>query len=100
MSINPEAINLERSAGRGRYRYQFPDGSAAELSFVEQAQDVVAITHTFTPPQHRGQGIAAVLVEKAVADFREAGLKVIPACWFAREQFRAHPDWAVLLARS
>jgi predicted GNAT family acetyltransferase len=67
------------------------------MEFVEQRPGVVAITHTGTPPQHRGQGVAAVLVEKAVHDFRAGGKKVIPACGFASEQFREHADWSDLL---
>jgi predicted GNAT family acetyltransferase len=34
-----------------------------------------------------------------VEDFRAAGKRVIPACWFARQQFQEHPDWADLLTR-
>ena len=100
MSIDPEKVRLEKSGSRGRYSYRFDDGDAAELVFVEQQPGVVAITHTGTPPQHRGQGVAATLVAKAVADFRAAGQKVIPACWFAREQFREHADWSDLLHRN
>lgn len=100
MSIDPAKIQLEGGASGGRYFYRFEDGSEAEMEFVEQRPGVVAITHTGTPPQHRGQGVAAVLVEKAVQDFRAAGQKVIPACGFAREQFRTHDDWADLLYRA
>ena len=98
MSIDPKDIVREASPSGGRYVYAFADGSAAELAFHER-DGVVTITHTGTPPRHRGQGVAATLVERAVADFRAAGQKVIPACWFARDQFRAHPDWADLLWR-
>jgi predicted GNAT family acetyltransferase len=59
---------------------------------------VVIILHTYTPPKHRGQGIAATLVEKAVEDFRAGRKKVVPACSFARRQFAENPSWADLLA--
>lgn len=97
MSIDVKAIRLERDSGHGRYSYAFDDGSQAEMSYVEREPGVVAITHTYTPSQHRGQGIAAALVGHAVADFRAAGKKVIPACWFARQQFDEHPEWSDLL---
>jgi predicted GNAT family acetyltransferase len=99
MSIDSEAIRLEAGSGHGRYSYPFPDGSEAEMVYVEQRPGVVAITHTETPPQHRGRGVAAALVARAAADFRRDGRKVIPACWFARQQFRDHPGWADLLFR-
>ncbi len=99
MKIEPAAIQLQTGAEHGRYSHAFPDGSEAEMIYVERRPGVVAITHTETPPQHRGQGVAATLVARAVADFRAAGLKVSPACWFARQQFREHPDWGDLLFR-
>jgi predicted GNAT family acetyltransferase len=69
------------------------------MTYAERQPGVVVITHTGTPPRHRGQGAAAALVARAVEDFRAAGQKVIPACWFAREQFDEHPEWADLLYR-
>jgi predicted GNAT family acetyltransferase len=97
MTIDPLEIQFQGGAGHGRYSFAFPDGSEAEMDYVERGPGVVVITHTETPPQHRGRGVAASLVARAVADFRAAGRKVIPACWFARQQFRENPDWADLL---
>ena len=100
MSIDGTAIRLEQRGDRGRYSYRLPDASEAELTYVEDRPGVVTILHTYTPPHHRGQGIAEAVVTKAVEDFRASGKRVVPACWFARQQFDAHPDWADLLARS
>jgi predicted GNAT family acetyltransferase len=97
MSIPADQIALERSTGSGRYSYTFADGEQAELTYVERGDNVIAITHTYTPPHHRGQGTAAVLVERAVSEARKTGTKIIPACWFAREQFQFHPEWRDLL---
>jgi predicted GNAT family acetyltransferase len=99
MTIDPENIRRELRSGHGRYSYRFADGSEAELVYIEQRPGIVTITRTETPPQHRGQGVAATLVARAAADFRRDGRKVIPACWFARQQFREHPDWTDLLFR-
>jgi uncharacterized protein len=90
-------IRLDTSGNRGRYSRTLGDGSEAEMTFVEDRPGVVVILHTYTPPKHRGGGIAAALVKKAVEDFRAGKKKVVPACWFARQQFDAHPDWADLL---
>jgi predicted GNAT family acetyltransferase len=90
-------IRLETRANRGRYVRTMPDGTEAEMTFVEDRPGVVIILHTYTPPQYRGQGIAATLVARAAADFRAGGRKVVPACWFARQELEAHPEWADLL---
>jgi predicted GNAT family acetyltransferase len=97
MTASPPPIRLERNGNRGRYVAILPDGSEAEVTYVEDRPSVVIILHTYTPPPHRGRGIAAALVKKAVEDFRAADKKVVPACWFARQQFEEHPDWADLL---
>ena len=99
MTVEASRIELEKRASGGRYVYSFPDGSEAEMTYVERQPGIVTITHTATPPRHRGQGVAAALVARAVRDFRAAGQKVIPACWFALEQFEAHADWSDLLYR-
>jgi predicted GNAT family acetyltransferase len=96
VSIDAGKIRLDSDAGHGRYSYDFGDGTRAEMSYVERTPGVVTITHTYTPSQHRGQGIAATLVGRAVEDFRAGGKKVVPACWFARQQFDEHPEWADL----
>ena len=99
MAINPNQIKLDKSADGGRYFYSLPDGAEAEMVYVRQRPGVVTITHTETPRQHRGQGVAASLVSRAVEDFRAAGDKVIPACWFAREEFERRPEWGDVLFR-
>ena len=95
MNIDPTHITHEDD----RYAYRFPDGSEAEMVYSRPRTGVVGIMHTATPPQHRGQGIAAALVARAVQDFRVQGLRVQPLCSFAREQFAAHPEWSDLLVR-
>lgn len=98
MILTPSILREEGRSG-GRYVRALPDGTRAELTYLETPPGVVTITHTGTPRQHRGQGIAASLVARAVDDFRAEGKKVIPACWFAREQFAEHPEWSELLFR-
>jgi predicted GNAT family acetyltransferase len=99
MNTAPDQIRKEDRANGGRYSHRFTDGSEAELIYVADEADVAIITHTYTPPQHRGQGVAAQLVSRAVADFRRDGRKVVPSCWFARQEFSAHPEWSDLLFR-
>jgi len=99
VTTDPASIRLEGDAKRGRYVHRFADGSEAELTFFERPPGVVTIDHTETPVKHRGRGVAAALVERAVSDFRTAGQKVIPACPYARRKFQEHPEWADLLFR-
>ncbi len=97
MMADSGKIQLDKGPSGGRYFYAFPDGTEAEMVYIERS-GVATITHTETPPHHRGDGTAAALVSRAVQDFRAAGLKVVPACSYARLQFQRHRDWADLLA--
>jgi predicted GNAT family acetyltransferase len=99
MKWESDAIRLETSGTRGRYSLPLDDGSTALLDFFEAPAGTVTIMHTETPPQHRGQGLAAILVERAVADFRAAGKRIIPACPFAARLFDRHPEWSDLRAK-
>lgn len=54
--------------------------------------------HTMVPPEMRGRGVAALLVEELVRDARSQGFMIIPSCSYVAAQFDRHPDWADLLA--
>jgi predicted GNAT family acetyltransferase len=69
----------------------------AELTWRARGKARIA-DHSFTPPQARGQGIAAQLVEAMVADARAQGFTIVPQCPYVAAQFRKHPEWADLLA--
>jgi predicted GNAT family acetyltransferase len=97
MSASPSSIRLETEGDRGRYVTALPDGTEAEMTYVEDRPGVVIILHTYTPPKHRGQGVAAALVKKAVEDFRAGKKKVVPACSFARRQFAENRGWSDLI---
>jgi predicted GNAT family acetyltransferase len=91
-------IEREDSPGHGRYVIHLPDGLEAEMTFRKMGRDVIAIDHTYTPPEHRGQNIAARLMQRTVDDARRDAVKIEPICSYAVAQFRRHKDWEDLLA--
>jgi predicted GNAT family acetyltransferase len=68
------------------------------MTFRKIGTSVIVIDHTNTPPQFRGRNIAAMLMERSVADARRDGVKIQPECSYAVVQFQRHKDWADLLA--
>jgi predicted GNAT family acetyltransferase len=68
------------------------------MTFRKIGTSVIVIDHTYTPPQFRGRNIAAMLMERSVADARRDGVKIQPECSYAVVQFQRHKDWADLLA--
>ena len=55
------------------------------------------ITHTETPRDLRGRGIASELVRGALRLIRADGLKVIAGCGFVVDYLRKHPEFADLV---
>jgi predicted GNAT family acetyltransferase len=87
----------EDGAGHGRYVIHLPGDLEAEMTFRKHGSELITIDHTYTPPQFRGQNIAARLMERTIADARRDGVKVRPVCSYALAQFRRHPEWSDLL---
>lgn len=80
--------------GQGRYvaRVAGREGEA-ELVFSHRGANLISADHTGAPESLRGTGVAAALVAQLVADARESGFSVIPACPYVRAQYGKHPEW-------
>lgn len=91
------AIRHEEIGIRGRYVWEAPDGSEAELTYSRSGDNQLVADHTFVPPRFREHGVALKLVERLVADARAQGRKIVPLCPYVVAQFRRHPDWADVL---
>ena len=59
---------------------------------------VMTFTHTETPEETRGAGIASRLIEVALQAVRMRGLKIVPRCSFVRAYLEKHPEFQDLLA--
>lgn len=95
---DPELTVLrEDGATRGRYVIHLAPGFEAEMTFRTGENGAITIDHTGVPTEYEGRGIAGKLVNKAVADAREQGFKIVPVCSYVVAQFRRHPEWADLL---
>ena len=96
----PDSIEVfrEDETSHGAYRADVP-GSTRQAVLTWAARGPLRIAdHTWVPPEARGKGIAAALVEALVADARELGLKIVPQCSYVEAAFRRHPEWADLRA--
>lgn len=89
------AITLDAA----RQRYSLIDGGVeAYLTYEYPRAGVRNITHTIVPDVIGGRGHGKVLVRRAVEDAIAAGERLEASCWYAREQFANHPEWAAHLA--
>ncbi len=89
-------ITVEHLPGRGRFQ-AVVDGHLCVADY-RLVDGVMQMTHTEVHPALRGGGIAAELVEVALAHARASGLKVEPLCSYVRAYMRRHPQARDLLA--
>ncbi|MCS7108880.1 MAG: GNAT family N-acetyltransferase [Sulfolobales archaeon] len=76
---------------------KFGDGSKAFLGYKIEG-DKMHLLETYTPPQHRGMGVAKLLIEKALELAKEKGIKVVPVCSYSIQYFMRNPGVRHLLA--
>ena len=83
----------------GAYRAEIPGAArGAELTWVARGRARIA-EHTYVPPEARGLGVAAQLVEAMVADARASGFTIVPQCSYVEAAFRRHLEWADVRAQ-
>ncbi len=66
------------------------------LEWEPRGDDIKVATHTIVPDAIGGRGIAAMLVQRLIADAREHEFKVDPQCWYVAMKFDRNPEWADL----
>jgi hypothetical protein len=79
-----------------RYELLDDDEVVGEIRYRREP-GAVALVHTEIEPDREGQGLGGVLVEGALRDLRERGLRVIPICPYVRAWMGRHPDYADLV---
>jgi hypothetical protein len=73
------------------------DGLLAHADYVREGDQMVC-THTFVPPELRGRGLAEHLVRAALAEARQRGWRVVPACSYVATFMERHREFADLLS--
>ncbi|WP_284141203.1 MULTISPECIES: GNAT family N-acetyltransferase [unclassified Virgibacillus] len=70
----------------------------AEITYVEKGQSIWIIDHTYVSKELRGQGIAALLMEKLLAHAEANNKKIIPQCSYAAAYMQSNKKYQSLLA--
>ena len=82
----PKTVSIEREELNGVHEFVLRiDGERhGFLEFTRPGVGVMRIEYVEVDPSLRGTGLGRQLVEKAVAFAKEAELKVVPICSYAR----------------
>ncbi len=92
------AITLEEMPYGGRWVARTKEGPDSEMTFTVREDGVLVIGYTGVPSALEGRGIAGALMERAIDEAREKGLRIEPVCSYVVAAFRRHPDWSDVLA--
>lgn len=95
----PPAVSIEREELNGVHEFVLRvDGE--RLGFLEYTRPdvgVMRIEYVEVDPSLRGSGLGRQLVEKAVAFAKDAKLKVVPICSYARSVIQRDVDLSASL---
>lgn len=79
-------------------RYELKlDDQIVGVADYKQAGDIRSFTHTGVDHAHRGQGLAAELINFALREAQQADLEVLPYCWYVRDHIAKHPEYMELV---
>jgi uncharacterized protein len=72
------------------------DGELAGFIQYRLQNSQITMVHTEVEPAYEGRGLGSELARAALADVRERGLQLIPACPFISAYLKRHPEAAVV----
>jgi predicted GNAT family acetyltransferase len=84
---------VERMDARHRYEILL-DGRRAGLTAYRDRGEQRVFFHTEIDDAFAGQGLAAQLVLRALADARESGKRIVPVCSYVAEFLNKHTEFA------
>jgi uncharacterized protein len=90
-------MTIEHDTETHRFQVRLPAGTAI-LAYTPSSDKILEMYSTYVPMAARGKGVAAALVEAALAYARAGGYRVVPSCWYVAQWIRRHPEHADLLA--
>lgn len=90
------SLNIEHDSSDHRFR-ALDEG--VEVGRVDYELDgtVATVTHTWTDPVHRGEGIAGKLTTVVLDEVRSHGWTVVPQCPYTARFLADHPEYQDLL---
>ena len=93
--MNYNDIPLVNNKTEGNYE-MIVDGRRSFIDYVLKGNKIYLV-HTEVPAEQSGDGLAAVLVEKALRDIETQGLKLVPVCAYVQYYLKKYPEWNRLL---
>ena len=94
MQVDLEKLEINHNPANHAFEVWI-DGKLSKLDYIQEGKNFV-ITHVGVHPAHRGQGVAAKIVEAGLQHARQNALRVIPMCSYAAAYIRRNPQYLEL----
>lgn len=88
-----EALAVRDNPRAERYE-AVRNGEVVGIVLYARTRRRLELIHTVTDPEHRGEGVASVLVRTVLAEARAASLSVVVICPFVESWLQRHPEQA------
>ena len=95
MTTPPTDLTIVHNPAASRFE-AVVDGLTCVAAY-HRSGDLIDMHHTGVPRALEGRGIAAALVQAALAHARAQGWRVRPSCSYVRSYMRRHPETQDLL---
>jgi len=91
MSEDTPEVTVSRATEHDRYEITV-DGQAAGLAaYVDRGKQRI-FHHTEIGDDFGGRGLGSVLIGRALAETREAGMRIVPVCPFVAKYLEKHHE--------
>jgi predicted GNAT family acetyltransferase len=79
------------------YQLELEPDQWARLDYQREGETLLLI-HTIVPPALRGKNAAATLLDYALKDIDQQGLKINPVCTYVQSYLKRNPQWLHLVS--
>lgn len=86
-------VKQKNDSSKGVFYIEQDGEKVAQMTYVWVGTNKIIIDHTEVGESLKGQGAGKLMVSKAVEFARQAGIKIVPLCPFAKNVFSKTPDY-------
>lgn len=92
-------VKQKNDSSKGVFYIEQNGKTVAQMTYVWVGANKIIIDHTEVGESLKGQGAGKLMVSKAVEFARQAGIKIVPLCPFAKSVFSKTPDYNDVLLK-
>ncbi len=92
-------VKQKNDSSKGVFYIEQNGKTVAQMTYVWVGTNKIIIDHTEVGESLKGQGAGKLMVSNAVEFARQAGIKIVPLCPFAKSVFSKTPDYSDVLLK-